>query len=72
MISCLLLLVIVIYLRKTSDRTLFSFTLPKDDWLIGLEHIPELHLPDLGFEGSMNSIGIGIFRIDFLTNNKEE
>ena len=73
MIPCLLLLAIVIYWRKTSDKVLASFTIgPEDDWLIGFEKIPDVELPDHNFKGKIRSIGIGIFRIDFLTTIKEE
>lgn len=72
MVLCLLLLAIMLYLHVTSDKTLMSFTGPNDDWLIGLENIPELVLPDHDFNGSLKAIGIGFFRIDFLTNKKEE
>jgi hypothetical protein len=54
-------------------NVLVYFTLPSDDWLLGMEYIPVAMLPDLKEEQvSIFSIGFFIFRIDFLINNKEE
>ena len=55
------------------DNILFYWTLPSDDWLIGLEFIPlvELKDEDREFSGSIFAIGIGICRLDFLISNKQ-
>lgn len=54
-------------------RFSFTFTRPHyDDWLLGMEFIPQLtiRLEDAEtLSGSMFSIGLLIFRIDYLTTN---
>jgi hypothetical protein len=53
-------------------RVLFEWTFPWDDWLVGVEYIPELELTELEWVGSVFSIGILIFRVDFLLHKANE
>lgn len=48
---------------------IFAFTRPHiDDWLIGMEFVPEvtIRLGDKEVSGTLFSIGVLIFRIDYL------
>ena len=57
---------------KDRSNAFAYFTGPNDDWLIGTEHISLIELPELNYKGGMFSIGIFIFRIDFLINEQKE
>lgn len=49
-----------------------GFTFPQDEWLIGMEFVPELELTfadGVSYTGAMFSVGFFIFRIDYLINN---
>jgi len=42
------------------------WTWPHEDWLLGLEYIPVVEMEGIEFVGSIFSIGLFLFRIDFL------
>lgn len=62
----------LLYLQLTTDRSIGTWTKPTDDWLIGYEYIPEVRLDEIKWQGSMISVGIFFYRIDFLKSKKEE
>lgn len=68
----MLLLASMLYLRLTHDKVIGGLTKPDEDWLVGFEHIPEIQLPELDWKGSMVSIGIFFYRVDFIKHKKEE